>query len=195
MQRRHLLNLARLESPSPLPAGIHCSAQPRTRSSSAARYLMSGRSRPTVRDLGMKLAIEQYGRQLGRRWPIRCWTPRASRAGTAVRKVQESAQQQGARFFAGGIRRPRTLAVARRPRRPAACSSPAGRRAIEITARTATGAVVFRWSVPPRCHRADRVSTGRGHAEGQALVHDHAAICVGDGLLAGSQEHLLWKRA
>ena len=61
-------------------------------------------------DLGMKLAIEQYGTALKRPLAYTVLDTEGKPA-TAVRKVQESAQQQGARFFAGGILSSEALAM------------------------------------------------------------------------------------
>ena len=96
-------------------------------------------------DLGMKLAIEQYGSALKRPLAYTLLDTEGKPA-TAVRKVQESAQQQGARFFAGGILSSEALAMGKEAEKAGALFiTTAG--ADEITGKDCNIAT-FRWSVP-----------------------------------------------
>ena len=97
-------------------------------------------------DLGMKLAIEQYGKALGRPLAYTLLDTEGKPA-TAVRKVQESAQQQGARFFAGGILSSEALAMGKEAEKAGGVFiTTAG--ADRITGKDCNSAT-FRWSVPP----------------------------------------------
>jgi branched-chain amino acid transport system substrate-binding protein len=62
-------------------------------------------------DLGMKLAIEQYGKVLGQPLSYTVLDTEGKPA-TAVRRVQEVAQQKNVRYFAGGILSSESLAMA-----------------------------------------------------------------------------------
>jgi branched-chain amino acid transport system substrate-binding protein len=96
-------------------------------------------------DLGMKLAIEQYGTALKRPLAYTVLDTEGKPA-TAVRKVQESAQQQGARFFAGGILSSEALAMGKEAEKAGGIFiTTAG--ADEITGKDCNIAT-FRWSVP-----------------------------------------------
>ena len=96
-------------------------------------------------DLGMKLAIEQYGTALKRPLAYIVLDTEGKPA-TAVRKVQESAQQQGARFFAGGILSSEALAMGKEAEKAGGIFiTTAG--ADEITGKDCNSAT-FRWSVP-----------------------------------------------
>lgn len=96
-------------------------------------------------DLGMKLAIEQYGTALKRPLAYTLLDTEGKPA-TAVRKVQESAQQQGTRFFAGGILSSEALAMGKEAEKAGALFvTTAG--ADEITGKDCNIAT-FRWSVP-----------------------------------------------
>lgn len=96
-------------------------------------------------DLGMKLAIEQYGSALKRPLAYTLLDTEGKPA-TAVRKVQESAQQQGTRFFAGGILSSESLAMGKEAEKAGAIFvTTAG--ADEITGKDCNSAT-FRWSVP-----------------------------------------------
>lgn len=96
-------------------------------------------------DLGMKLAIEQYGTALKRPLAYTVLDTEGKPA-TAVRKVQESAQQQGARFFAGGILSSEALAMGKEAEKAGGIFiTTAG--ADEITGKDCNSAT-FRWSVP-----------------------------------------------
>ena len=95
-------------------------------------------------DLGMKLAIEQYGKVLGRPLAYTAIDTEGKPA-TAVRKVQEFAEQ-GGRFFAGGILSSATLAMGKEiEKRGGVFITTAG--ADEITG-TECNRATFRWSVP-----------------------------------------------
>ena len=113
MQRRQLLQLAALSAaPASLLGGRAAFAQ----SADAIRFgcpvPMSGAfaANGKFADLGMKLAIEQYGSVLKRPLAYTVLDTEGKPA-TAVRKVQEASQQQGAKFFAGGILSSEALAM------------------------------------------------------------------------------------
>lgn len=96
-------------------------------------------------DLGMKLAIEQYGSVLKRPLAYTLLDTEGKPA-TAVRKVQEAAQQQSARFFAGGILSSESLAMGKEAEKAGGIFiTTAG--ADEITGKDCNSAT-FRWSVP-----------------------------------------------
>ena len=96
-------------------------------------------------DLGMKLAIEQYGKVLGQ--PLVYTTlDTEGKPATAVRRVQEIAQQKNARFFAGGILSSEALAMGKEVQKTGGIFiTTAG--ADEITGKDCNDAT-FRWSVP-----------------------------------------------
>ncbi|WP_137894735.1 ABC transporter substrate-binding protein [Ramlibacter sp. 2FC] len=96
-------------------------------------------------DMGMKLAIEQYGSVLKRQLAYTVLDTEGKPA-TAVRKVQEASQQQGARFFAGGILSSEALAIGKEVDKAGGVFiTTAG--ADEITGKDC-GNAMFRWSVP-----------------------------------------------
>ena len=96
-------------------------------------------------DLGMKLAIEQYGRVLDRPLAYTLLDTEGKPA-TAVRKMQETAQQKNARFFAGGILSSESLAMGKEAEKfGGVFITTAG--ADEITGKDCNKAT-FRWSVP-----------------------------------------------
>lgn len=96
-------------------------------------------------NLGMQLAIEQYGKVLDRPLHYTLLDTEAKPA-TAVRKVQELAQEKGARFFAGGILSSEALAMAKEvDKLGGVFITTAG--ADEITGVDCNHAT-FRWSVP-----------------------------------------------
>ena len=96
-------------------------------------------------NLGMQLAIEQYGQAMGR--PLHyTLLDTEGKPATAVRKVQELAQGQGARFFAGGILSSAALAMGKEvDKLGGVFITTAG--ADEITGSECNHAT-FRWSVP-----------------------------------------------
>ncbi|HEY4296685.1 MAG TPA: ABC transporter substrate-binding protein [Paraburkholderia sp.] len=96
-------------------------------------------------DLGMKLIIEQYGKVLGQ--PLAYTTlDTEGKPATAVRRVQEIAQQKNARFFAGGILSSEALAMGKEVQKAGGIFiTTAG--ADEITGKDCNAAT-FRWSVP-----------------------------------------------
>ncbi|SOY60520.1 ABC transporter substrate-binding protein [Cupriavidus taiwanensis] len=96
-------------------------------------------------DLGMRLAIDQYGQVLGR--PLRYSVlDTEGKPATAVRKVQELAQQKAARYFAGGILSSESLAMGKEAEKfGGVFVTTAG--ADEITGKDCNRAT-FRWSVP-----------------------------------------------
>ncbi|MDP9962558.1 branched-chain amino acid transport system substrate-binding protein [Variovorax paradoxus] len=148
MQRRHLLQLAALSAaPASLLAGRAAFAQ----SADAIRFgcpvPMSGAfaANGKFADLGMKLAIEQYGSVLKRPLAYTVLDTEGKPA-TAVRKVQEASQQQGAKFFAGGILSSEALAMGKEAEKAGGIFiTTAG--ADEITGKDCNPAT-FRWSVP-----------------------------------------------
>jgi len=96
-------------------------------------------------DLGMKLALQQRGKAVGRPLAYTLLDTEGKPA-TAVRKVQELAQQKGARFFAGGILSSEALAMAKEAEKAGGIFiTTAG--ADEITGSDCNRAT-FRWSVP-----------------------------------------------
>jgi len=96
-------------------------------------------------DLGMKLAIEQYGKALGKPLAYTLLDTEAKPA-TAVRKLQELVQQKNARYFAGGILSSEALAMAKEAQKDNALFiTTAG--ADEITGSDCNKST-FRWSVP-----------------------------------------------
>ncbi|WP_433695648.1 ABC transporter substrate-binding protein [Paraburkholderia phenoliruptrix] len=96
-------------------------------------------------DLGMKLAIEQYGKVLGEPLAYSVLDTEGKPA-TAVRRVQEIAQQKNARFFAGGILSSEALAMSKEVQKAGGVFiTTAG--ADEITGKDCNDAT-FRWSVP-----------------------------------------------
>ena len=96
-------------------------------------------------DLGMKLAIEQYGKVLGQPLAYTALDTEGKPA-TAVRRVQEIAQQKNARFFAGGILSSESLAMGKEAEKAGGIFiTTAG--ADEITGKDCNPAT-FRWSVP-----------------------------------------------
>ncbi|MBA3589745.1 ABC transporter substrate-binding protein [Methylibium sp.] len=96
-------------------------------------------------DLGMKLALDQYGKVLGR--PLaHTVLDTEGKPATAVRKVQESSQQEGISFFAGGILSSESLAMGKEIEKAGGVFiTTAG--ADEITGSDCNKAT-FRWSVP-----------------------------------------------
>ena len=148
MHRRHLLQLAAVSAtPASLLAGRAAFAQ----SADAIRFgcpvPMSGAfaANGKFADLGMKLAIEQYGSVLKRPLAYTVLDTEGKPA-TAVRKVQEASQQQGAKFFAGGILSSEALAMGKEAEKAGGLFiTTAG--ADEITGKDCNPAT-FRWSVP-----------------------------------------------
>lgn len=148
MQRRHLLQLAALGAlPSSLPLASSAWAQAKEGIQFGCPVPMSGpfAANGKFADLGMKLAIEQYGKALDRPLAYTLLDTEGKPA-TAVRKVQESAQQKGARFFAGGILSSEALAMGKEAEKAGGIFiTTAG--ADELTGADCNSAT-FRWSVP-----------------------------------------------
>ena len=148
MQRRQLLQLAALSAaPASLLAGRAAFAQ----SADAIRFgcpvPMSGAfaANGKFAELCMKLAIEQYVSVLNRPLAYTVLDTEGKPA-TAVRKVQEASQQQGAKFFAGGILSSEALAMGKEAEKAGGLFiTTAG--ADEITGKDCNPAT-FRWSVP-----------------------------------------------
>ena len=148
MQRRQLLQLSALGA---LPAAMGLSRSAFAQGTGPIQFgcpvPMSGAfaANGKYADLGMKLAIEQYGTVLKRPLAYTLLDTEGKPA-TAVRKVQESSQQQGARFFAGGILSSEALAMGKEAEKAGAIFvTTAG--ADEITGQDCNAAT-FRWSVP-----------------------------------------------
>ena len=113
MHRRQLLQLSALGA---LSASLGMNRDAWAQASGAIQFgcpvPMSGAfaANGKFADLGMKLAIEQYGTALNRPLAYTLLDTEGKPA-TAVRKVQEASQQQGTRFFAGGILSSESLAM------------------------------------------------------------------------------------
>ena len=148
MQRRQLLQLSALGA---LPASLGLAQNVWAQASDAIQFgcpvPMSGAfaANGKFADLGMKLAIEQYGSALKRPLAYTVLDTEGKPA-TAVRKVQEASQQQGTRFFAGGILSSESLAMGKEAEKAGGVFiTTAG--ADEITGKDCNIAT-FRWSVP-----------------------------------------------
>lgn len=148
MKRRQLLQLSAFGA---LPASLGLSQTAFAQASGAIQFAcpvpMSGAfaANGKYADLGMKLAIEQYGTALKRPLAYTLLDTEGKPA-TAVRKVQEAAQQQGTRFFAGGILSSEALAMGKEAEKAGGIFiTTAG--ADEITGKDCNLAT-FRWSVP-----------------------------------------------
>lgn len=148
MKRRQLLQLSALGA---LPASLSLSRSAFAQSTAPIQFgcpvPMSGAfaANGKYADLGMKLAIEQYGTALKRPLAYTVLDTEGKPA-TAVRKVQESSQQLGTRFFAGGILSSEALAMGKETEKAGGIFvTTAG--ADEITGKDCNSAT-FRWSVP-----------------------------------------------
>ena len=148
MNRRNLLKIAALGS---IPGALWSARSALAQSQSAIQFAcpvpMSGpfAANGKYADLGMKLALEEYGEALGRPLAYTLLDTEGKPA-TAVRKVQEVAQQKGAKFWAGGILSSGSLAMAKEAEKAnAVYITTAG--ADEITGKDCNRAT-FRWSVP-----------------------------------------------
>jgi branched-chain amino acid transport system substrate-binding protein len=96
-------------------------------------------------DMGMKLAIEKYGKVLGKGLAYTAIDTEGKPA-TAVRKVQELIQQKGSRFYVGGTLSSEALAMGKEiDKAHGVYFTTAG--ADEITG-TECNRATFRWSVP-----------------------------------------------
>lgn len=148
MKRRQLLQLSALGA---LPASLSWPGAAMAQGAGAIQFgcpvPMSGpfAANGKFADLGMKLAIEQYGKALNRPLAYTLLDTEGKPA-TAVRKVQEAAEQRAARFFAGGILSSEALAMGKEVDRLGGIFiTTAG--ADEITGADCNKAT-FRWSVP-----------------------------------------------
>jgi branched-chain amino acid transport system substrate-binding protein len=148
MKRRQLLQLSALGA---LPASLAWPGAAMAQDAGAIQFAcpvpMSGpfAANGKFADLGMKVAIEQYGKALNRPLAYTLLDTEGKPA-TAVRKVQEAAEQRGARFFAGGILSSEALAMGKEVDRLGGIFiTTAG--ADEITGQDCNKAT-FRWSVP-----------------------------------------------
>ncbi|ODS90411.1 MAG: branched-chain amino acid ABC transporter substrate-binding protein [Comamonas sp. SCN 65-56] len=148
MQRRHLLQATALGAlPSSLSLLSSAWAQAKDTIQFGCPVPMSGpfAANGKFADLGMKLVIEQYGKALGKPLAYTLLDTEGKPA-TAVRKVQEAAEQQGASFFAGGILSSEALAMGKELDKIGGMFiTTAG--ADEITGKDCNNAT-FRWSVP-----------------------------------------------
>jgi branched-chain amino acid transport system substrate-binding protein len=96
-------------------------------------------------DMGMKLAIEKYGKLLGKKVAFSAIDTEGKPA-TAVRRVQEAIEQKGTRFFLGGFLSSEALAIGKEvDKAGGVCITTAG--ADEITGSECNKST-FRWSVP-----------------------------------------------
>lgn len=147
LNRRDLLKLSALSA---LPASLWSAralAQGTEAIQFAAPVPMSGAfaANGKYADLGMRLAIDQTKQVLGRPLAYTVLDTEGKPA-TAVRKVQEIAQQKGAKFWAGGILSSESLAMGKEAERVGGVFiTTAG--ADEITGKDCNRAT-FRWSVP-----------------------------------------------
>jgi branched-chain amino acid transport system substrate-binding protein len=148
MKRRQLLQLSALGA---VPASFGLLSNALAQTSNAIQFgcpvPMSGAfaANGKYADLGMKLAIEQYGTALKRPLAYTLLDTEGKPA-TAIRKVQESSQQLGAKFFAGGILSSEALAMGKEAEKAGGIFfTTAG--ADEITGKDCNAAT-FRWSVP-----------------------------------------------
>ncbi|MFM0194032.1 ABC transporter substrate-binding protein [Paraburkholderia strydomiana] len=149
MNRRNMLKLAALSAvPGTLGSLVARSAFAQAGSVQfACPVPMSGAfaANGKYADLGMKLAIEQYGKVFGEPLAYSVLDTEGKPA-TAVRRVQEIAQQKNARFFAGGILSSESLAMGKEVQKAGGVFiTTAG--ADEITGKDCNDAT-FRWSVP-----------------------------------------------
>jgi branched-chain amino acid transport system substrate-binding protein len=148
MNRRHVLQLAAMAaSPAALFSTRTAMGQPAPAIQFGCLVPMSGAfaANGKFADLGMKLAIEQYGSVLKRPLAYTALDTEGKPA-TAVRKVQEAVQQQNARFLAGGVLSSEALAMGKEAEKAGAVFfTTAG--ADEITGKDCNTAT-FRWSVP-----------------------------------------------
>ncbi|WP_248324194.1 MULTISPECIES: ABC transporter substrate-binding protein [unclassified Caballeronia] len=149
MNRRNMLKLAALSAiPGSLEALVARSAFAQgSPIQFACPVPMSGpfAANGKYADLGMKLAIDQYGKVLGQ--PLAYATlDTEGKPATAVRRVQEIAQQKNARYFAGGILSSEALAMGKEAEKADGIFiTTAG--ADELTGKDCNSAT-FRWSVP-----------------------------------------------
>lgn len=148
MQRRHLLQLSALGM---MPASLSLASSAWAQSSNTIQFgcpvPMSGpfAANGKFADIGMKLAIEQYGKALGMPLAYTLLDTEGKPA-TAVRKVQESLQQKGTKFFSGGILSSEALAMGKEAEKAGGVLiTTAG--ADELTGKDCNSAT-FRWSVP-----------------------------------------------
>ncbi|QNP47428.1 ABC transporter substrate-binding protein [Diaphorobacter aerolatus] len=147
MQRRNFLQMSALGA---LPASLGLAhsawAQAKDTIQFGCPVPMSGAfaANGKYADLGMKLAIEQYGKALNRPLGYTLLDTEGKPA-TAIRKVQD-ASQQGTKFFAGGILSSESLAMGKEAEKAGGIFiTTAG--ADEITGKDCNKAT-FRWSVP-----------------------------------------------
>ncbi|MDR2332860.1 ABC transporter substrate-binding protein [Diaphorobacter ruginosibacter] len=147
MQRRNFLQLSALGAlPGSLGLAHNAWAQAKDAIQFGCPVPMSGAfaANGKFADMGMKLAIEQYGKALGRPLAYTLLDTEGKPA-TAIRKVQD-ASQQGAKFFAGGILSSESLAMGKEAEKAGGIFiTTAG--ADEITGKDCNSAT-FRWSVP-----------------------------------------------
>ena len=150
MNRRELLKLAAL-SAMPGALGVLSSTRAFAQAASSIQLAcpvpMSGpfAANGKYADLGMRLAVKQYGKVLG--LPLGYTTlDTEGKPATAVRRVQEIEQQKGVRFFAGGVLSSEALAMGKEVDKSGGIFiTTAG--ADEITGKDCN-ASTFRWSVP-----------------------------------------------
>jgi len=148
LQRRRLLQLSAMGVlPASLGFANHASAQATGAIEFGCPVPMSSAfaANGKYANLGMQLALEQYGKVLNRPLAYTLLDTEGKPA-TAVRRVQELAQQKNARFFAGGILSSAALAMGKEAAKFGGIFiTTAG--ADEITGGDCNKAT-FRWSVP-----------------------------------------------
>jgi len=148
LQRRRLLQLSAMGAlPASLGFANYAGAQETGAIEFGCPVPMSGAfaANGKYANLGMQLALEQYGKVLNRPLAYTLLDTEGKPA-TAVRRVQELAQQKNARFFAGGILSSAALAMGKEAAKFGGIFiTTAG--ADEITGSDCNKAT-FRWSVP-----------------------------------------------
>ncbi|WP_447778254.1 ABC transporter substrate-binding protein [Variovorax boronicumulans] len=189
MNRRDLLTF--------VAAGIAPLSLPRLASAQAAEGIEFGAPFPMsgpfavngkYGELGVRMAIQRYGSVIGRRLSYSVFDTEAKPA-TAVRKIQEAAEQKNAKFFVGGILSPEALAMGKEVSRVGGvffCYSGAD----EITGKECNSAT-FRWPVPAHGAIAQTV---RPLIEAQPKAKRWYTITAqyvfGEGMLAATKDVL-----
>jgi branched-chain amino acid transport system substrate-binding protein len=147
LNRRELLKLAALSAMPGVLSSSRAFAQAASSIQLACPVPMSGpfAANGKYADLGMQLAVKQYGTVLG--LPLGYTTlDTGGQPATAVRRVQEIEQQKGVRYFVGGVLSSEALAMGKEVDKSGGIFfTTAG--ADEITGKDCN-ASTFRWSVP-----------------------------------------------
>lgn len=189
MNRRDLLKLA-AASAAPVPFTRLAHAQAAAGIEFGASFPMSGTFAANGKygDLGVRLAIQQYGSVIKRSLSYTLLDTEAKPA-TAVRKVQEAAEQKGAKFFVGGILSPEALATGKEvDRLGGVFFTYAG--ADEITGKECNAAT-FRWPVPAYGAVAQTVRPIiEANANAKRWYTITAQYVFGEGMLAATKDVL-----